>query len=131
MNTSIRLARAVGCLTFAAATSLFAANYPANSPSTVPSTNRGTPTTQTSTTSDQPVKDSWITTKVKSELATTKDIKSMDISVKTLNGTVELSGTQPNEMAVKKAISVAQGVKGVVRVDASGLKSESSTPTHQ
>jgi len=139
MNTSKPLALVLACLTLTAAGSAAAqtanasnnpnstANQtdrspPSSSSSTVPSTPRAAPSTQTTTKSDEPVTDTWITTKVKSELATTRDIKSMDISVKTVNGTVKLSGTQPTDMAVKKAITVAQGVKGVVRVDASGLK---------
>lgn len=72
--------------------------------------------------SEQPVSDSWITTKVKSELATTDGVKSLDIEVKTVNGVVTLIGVQPSDVAVKKAVAAAQSVKGVVRVDASGLK---------
>lgn len=72
--------------------------------------------------SDQPGTDTWITTKVKSELATTQDVKSMDISVKTVNGVVYLSGTQPSDTAVKKAVTATKSVKGVLRVDSSGLK---------
>ena len=72
--------------------------------------------------SEQPVSDSWITTKVKSELATTDGVKSLDIEVKTVNGVVTLIGVQPSDLAVKKAVAAAQSVKGVTRVDASGLK---------
>lgn len=87
-----------------------------------------TDTTRTSTTSnhdndsDQPITDTWITTKVKTELATTDGVKSMDIDVKTVDGVVTLIGTQPDEAAVKKAVAATESVKGVVRVDASGLK---------
>ena len=97
------------------------------SPTAVPSHRRAPEPEQTSASSDKPVSDAWITMKVKSELATTKDIKSMDISVKTLNGIVQLSGTQPNDMAVKKAVATAHGIKGVTRVDASGLKSQGAS----
>lgn len=72
--------------------------------------------------SDQPMSDSWITTKVKAELATTDGVKSMDIEVKTVNGTVMLTGTQATKVAVKKAIAAAKSIKGVKSVDASGLK---------
>jgi len=75
--------------------------------------------------SDQPVTDTWITTKVKSELATTDGVDSMDISVKTVDGVVYLTGTQANDVAVKKATAAAESIKGVQRVDASGLKSKS------
>ena len=72
--------------------------------------------------SDQPVTDTWITTKVKSELATTDGVKSMDISVKTVDGTVMLTGVLDNDVAVKKAVAAAKAVKGVKKVDSSGLK---------
>jgi len=71
--------------------------------------------------SDHPVGDSWITTKVKSELATTKGVKSMDISVKTVDGVVTLTGTQPDQAAIDKAVATAKKVKGVHRVDSTGL----------
>lgn len=74
--------------------------------------------------SDQPVTDTWITTKVKSELATTEGVKSGDISVKTVDGVVTLTGTQATQVAVKKAIAAAESVKGVRKVDHSGLKSQ-------
>lgn len=71
--------------------------------------------------SDQPVSDTWITTKVKSQLATTDGVKSMDISVKTVNGVVMLSGTQPDQTAIKNAVAATQQIKGVKSVDASAL----------
>lgn len=73
--------------------------------------------------SDQPVTDTWITTKVKSELATTDGVKSMDISVKTIDGVVTLTGVLDTDLAVKKAVAAAKSIKGVRDVDASGLKS--------
>lgn len=73
--------------------------------------------------SDQPVTDTWITTKVKTELATTDGVKSTDIDVKTVNGVVTLTGTLDTDVAVKKAIAAAESVKGVQKVDHSGLKS--------
>ena len=77
--------------------------------------------------SDQPVTDTWITTKVKSELATTSDVKSMNVDVKTVNGVVTLTGSLANELAVEKAISAAKSVKGVKSVEATGLKAGSAT----
>lgn len=79
--------------------------------------------------SDQPVTDTWITTKVKSELATTSDVKSMNVDVKTVNGVVTLTGTLANELAVEKAISAAKSVKGVKSVEADGLKAGSPATT--
>lgn len=145
MNNSTRLALALASLLLSAsalaqadANSTARPNSPEDqpqpsstqNPTAVPSQSRAPEQEQTSKSSEQPVSDAWITMKVKSELATTKDIKSMDISVKTQNGIVQLSGTQPNDIAVKKAVATAQGIKGVTRVDASGLKSQ-STSTRQ
>ena len=65
--------------------------------------------------------DAWITTKIKSELATTKGIKSTDISVDTKDGMVTLTGTAASAGEKAKAEHVAKQVKGVKTVDASGL----------
>lgn len=74
--------------------------------------------------SEQPVTDTWITTKVKADLATTDGISSTDISVETVNGVVTLIGVLDSKTGVDKAIAVAKGIKGVVDVDASGLKAK-------
>ena len=55
--------------------------------------------------SNHPVNDTWITTKVKAELATTDGVKSTNIDVKTINGVVTLTGVLPTELAVKKAVA--------------------------
>lgn len=73
--------------------------------------------------SQQPVTDSWITTKVKTELATTEGIKSGDISVTTKNGLVTLSGTVNSKAQVQKSIAIAKAVKGVRDVDSTALTS--------
>ena len=67
------------------------------------------------------VDDAWITTKVKSELATTKSIKSTDISVTTTDGVVALSGTVTTAKQKTHAAHVAKQVKGVKSVDDSAL----------
>ncbi|MBD8898509.1 BON domain-containing protein [Rhodanobacter sp. DHG33] len=72
----------------------------------------------------QAASDTWITTKVKSELATTKGVKSMDVSVTTTNGVVTLTGVLATQTDVRKAVAAAKSVKGVRDVDASGLKSK-------
>ena len=72
--------------------------------------------------SEQPVTDTWITTKVKAELATTDGVKSTDISVTTVDGVVTLTGALASETGREKAIAAAKSIKGVKRVDASGLK---------
>lgn len=65
--------------------------------------------------------DAWITTKVKSQLATTNGIKSNDISVATADGSVTLTGTASSAAEKTKATQIAKKVKGVKTVDASGL----------
>lgn len=72
--------------------------------------------------SDQPVTDTWITTKVKSELATTDGVKSTKISVTTKDGIVALVGVLATRDSVDKAIAATESVKGVKKVDSSGLK---------
>ena len=73
--------------------------------------------------SEHPVGDAWITTKVKSELATTRGIKSGDISVTTQNGVVTLSGVVDSKAQMQKAVALAKSVKGVHHVDSSMLSS--------
>ncbi|SFS06538.1 hyperosmotically inducible protein [Dyella sp. OK004] len=65
--------------------------------------------------------DAWITTKVKSELATTKGIKSSDLSVTTTDGMVSITGTANSAMEKVKIEQVAKAVKGVKSVDTGGL----------
>jgi len=72
----------------------------------------------------QAVSDGWITTKVKSELATTKGVKSMDVTVRTTDGVVTLTGVLATKTDVRKAIAAAKSIKGVKDVDASGLKAK-------
>ncbi len=86
------------------------------------STTKSQDYTNTTMESDQPGTDTWITTKVKSELAVTEGVKSLDISVKTVNGVVMLSGLQANDAAVQKAVIATRSVKGVKEVDASLLR---------
>lgn len=65
--------------------------------------------------------DAWITTKVKSEFGTTKDVSATDISVSTQDGVVTLSGTVASAAEKANAERVAKGIKGVKSVDSSGL----------
>lgn len=85
-----------------------------------------TPAATTATAQDdsaQPGTDTWITTKVKSALMTTKGISSTDISVTTVNGVVTLTGVVDTKIEVKKAVAVAKSIDGVHEVDASALRS--------
>jgi hyperosmotically inducible protein len=68
------------------------------------------------------VTDDWITTSIKTQLFTNRTVQGdSNISVSTANGVVHLSGTAASKDAYDQAKSVAQNVKGVRSVDASGL----------
>ena len=69
----------------------------------------------TGTKSDQPVTDSYITTKVKAELAKDHD-KATKIHVKTKDGVVALTGIVASSAQKTKAEEDARTVKGVVDV---------------
>jgi hyperosmotically inducible protein len=69
--------------------------------------------------------DSWITTKVKSEILADSLSKGFKVSVKTVNGVVMLSGVLPNDEAVAHVKDLAEKVEGVKSVRASQLKSAS------
>jgi len=63
------------------------------------------------------VKDSVITTKIKSKLAAEHMASLMNIKVDTdSNGVVWLSGTAPSQAEADKAVSIAHGTEGVVTV---------------
>jgi len=68
--------------------------------------------------------DGWITTKVKSSLMLTRDVDGMEISVTTNNGVVKLAGNVDSKTERERAIDVAQNVRGVKKVDPSGIKIE-------
>jgi len=63
------------------------------------------------------VDDSTITTKVKSEFATNKDVSAMAVHVKTTNGVVQLSGEVKSYDEKRKAEEVARRVSGVRSVE--------------
>lgn len=67
------------------------------------------------------VDDAWITTKVKSEFATTSEIPATNISVDTRDGMVRLTGTVGSNMEKNRAVQLAHQVKGVKSVDSTGL----------
>lgn len=62
------------------------------------------------------VSDSWITTKVKSDLAVEKDVSATHIKVKTVEGVVTLSGSANSQAEAEKAVRVASEIKGVKSV---------------
>ncbi|WP_242112824.1 BON domain-containing protein [Luteimonas aquatica] len=69
----------------------------------------------------QPVSDSWITTKVKTELMAARGVSGVEVKVETVNGQVKLSGEVDSQEQSDRAVAVARSVKGVKDVDASAL----------
>ncbi len=72
--------------------------------------------------SNEPVTDSWITTKVKADLLASSNVPGTEVKVETVNGVVSLSGTVATQAEKDKAVTTAKGIKGVTRVDAAALK---------
>jgi hyperosmotically inducible protein len=66
--------------------------------------------------------DSWITTKVKSEILADSVSKGFNVHVKTLHGVVMLRGTLPTSDAVAHVKDIAASVEHVKSVDTSQLK---------
>lgn len=63
------------------------------------------------------IDDSVITTKVKSAIFTEPELKSMQISVETFKGAVQLSGFVDSAQNAKRAAEVARSVAGVISVE--------------
>ncbi len=70
---------------------------------------------------ERAVSDSWITTKVKSEILANSVSKAFKVGVKTKNGAVTLKGKLPTQDAVDLVKMIAEKVKGVKSVDTTGL----------
>ncbi len=77
----------------------------------------GCASTQTGEKSGAYVDDSWITTKVKSEMVADNDVSARNINVKTTKGVVNLTGTAATWSEANEAAEIAHGVKGVVAVE--------------
>ena len=60
--------------------------------------------TRADASSQQPVEDSWITTKVKADLLVDDQTKGLDINVSTTNGVVTLAGRLDSAAQVDKAV---------------------------
>jgi hyperosmotically inducible periplasmic protein len=69
------------------------------------------------------ISDSWITSKVKSTFAYSKNVDGSDISVTTKEGVVTLSGKVDSGAERDLAVELARNVRGVKAVHAKGLKS--------
>ena len=77
----------------------------------------GCAATPKSASTGQIVDDSVITTKVKAAILEEPTLKSLQISVETFKGVVQLSGFVDSKQNVTKAGEVARGVEGVVSVE--------------
>ena len=66
--------------------------------------------------SHQPIKDSYITTKVKAELAADHATSSRDIHVETVDGVVTLSGVVRSDAEKDRAEQDAMRIKGVAKI---------------
>ncbi|MCY0853335.1 BON domain-containing protein [Cupriavidus sp. D39] len=73
-------------------------------------------TTEMTDKATQSVSDSAITTKVKTKLLATKDLRSTGIHVKTKDGTVDLSGSVPTKEQHQLAVDATRSVEGVSSV---------------
>lgn len=67
------------------------------------------------------VSDTWITTKIKASLMTSRWVSATDIDVDVDDGAVKLTGEVNNDDEKELAIDLAENIRGVRDVDASGL----------
>ena len=68
------------------------------------------------------VNDTWITTRVRSTLIFSSNVQARAIDITTDNGVVTLAGEVRSGTERELAIELAKNVRGVTRVEASGLK---------
>ena len=62
------------------------------------------------------VDDSIVTTRVKSALIASPEVKGTEVKVETVNGTVQLSGFVASQTEARRAADIASRVNGVDRV---------------
>jgi osmotically-inducible protein OsmY len=77
------------------------------------------------------VDDSVITTKVKSLLAADDFLKSFQISAKTYQGTIQLSGYVNSHKAVNKADEIVKSVKGVTGINNNLIVKQAKEKYHE
>ena len=77
------------------------------------------------------VNDSVITTKVKSLLAADDFLKSFQISAKTYQGTIQLSGYVNSHKAVNKADEIVKSVKGVTGINNNLIVKQAKEKYHE
>ena len=68
------------------------------------------------------VTDAWITGKVKSTLLLTRNVDGLDINVDTKDGVVSLKGEVDSAAERDRAVELASTIRGVKKVDPSGIK---------
>jgi hyperosmotically inducible protein len=78
-------------------------------------------TSKTASNAERVASDSWITTKVKSEILANSVSKAFKVSVTTKSGAVSLTGRLPSQDAIDLVKMISEKVKGVKNVDVSGL----------
>lgn len=71
--------------------------------------------------SDQPGTDTWITTKVKSDLLASKGVSGTDVSVETKDGVVWLSGHAATQAEKDRTVAKAKAIQGVKKVESGKL----------
>jgi hyperosmotically inducible protein len=71
---------------------------------------------------EQTISDTWISAKVKSSLLFARHVDGSDIRVDTHEGVVKLSGRVYSLDERRHAIEIARAIRGVRKVDASGLR---------
>jgi hyperosmotically inducible protein len=71
--------------------------------------------------SGEAISDSWITTKVKSQILTDRQVKNDRIGVTTQDGLVTLAGTVNSQQVLTHLIKLTLNVNGVKSVETSGL----------
>ena len=74
------------------------------------------------TDSDQPVDDTWITTKVKASLLADEDVAGLQIDVETVNGVVTLSGDVASQAQIDEAKRITADIEGVTDVNTTALR---------
>ncbi len=78
-------------------------------------------------TSDNVVKDSVITSKIKSKMVADPDVSALNVNVETNNGVVTLSGNVKTDAEASKAVEIAESTTGVKDVNTSQLTVQEST----
>lgn len=68
------------------------------------------------TRSDQPMSDTWITTKVKAELLASQKTSGLEVGVETVNGVVTLTGDVDTREEAESAVATAKSIQGVKSV---------------